>query len=284
MKHYRDLVRRSLRLMGVFLFLGAVLLMKTAFDSPAFADDPEQGEPFVVEPAHFRLSNPQLVSSQPIKAVPVAQGWTEIIAEDFEDTWPAPGWTVFDADDPPSLNGEYYWDVTTCFDYNVSGDHDAVPHAAGADAAYTCWQPYPPNLNSWMVYGPFDLSDATAAELYFSFWLDSELDHDYLEWWIGTDPADLRQAGWATGDSRTQTPDGWIHFNLDLTSVPGDGELIDFTGQPQVWIAFAFTSDDHTDADHDGAWLDDIALRCKFGLPFRIYLPVVLKNHGMVSH
>jgi len=264
--------------MCVLLFLGAVLL-EMAFDSPAFADDPGQGKPFVIEPVHFRLSNPQLMSRESMKAALTAQGWAEIMTEGFEGPWPASGWAVFDADDPPSLNGEYYWGVTTCFDYGASGDHKAVPHAAGADASYTCWQPYPSNVNSWMVYGPFDLRDATAAELYFSFWLDSELDHDYLEWWVGTDPADLWQAGWATGDSRTQTPDGWIYFNLDLSSVPGDGGLIDFTGEPRVWIGFAFRSDDHVDADHYGAWLDDIALRRKPGLLLRIYLPVALKNH-----
>lgn len=273
MRHYRNLVRHPLWMVGVLLLLGAVLLLEMAFDSPAFADDPGQGRSFVIELAHLSLGNPQLVLRQPIKATPAAPGWTEVMAEDFEGPWPAPGWTAFDADDPPSLNGEYYWDVTTCFDYGASGNHKAVPHAAGADASYTCWQPYPPNLNSWMAYGPFDLSEATAAEVSFYFWLDSEKEHDWFYWMASLDGAEFygpKVSG--------QVPGGWTDF--DLTAVPTpNGDLIDCTGQAQVWIAFAFTSDDHVDADHSGVWLDDIALRCKLSLPFRIYLPVVLKNH-----
>ncbi len=273
MRHYRNLSGYSLRIMCVPLFLGAVLLLGMACDSPAFADDPEGESPFVIEPAHFRLSNPQLMSGQPIKAASTAQGWAEIMTEDFEGPWPASGWAAFDGDDPPGLNGEYYWGVTDCFDYGASGDHDAVPHAAGADASYTCWQPYPPNLNSWMVYGPFDLSNATAAELYFYFWLDSEKEHDWFYWMASLDGAEFygpKVSGQVLG--------GWTDFDLAAVPTP-NGDLIDCTGQPQVWIAFAFTSDDHVDADHSGAWLDDIALRYKVSLLFQIYLPLVLRNH-----
>ena len=101
----------------------------------------------------------------PEATVGLAAGWTNIATENFEGAWPGSGWRVFDNDG--ATNGEYYWGATTCHDYGASGDTDAVPHAEGAGAMYTCWTPYPTNLNSWMIWGPFDLSSCTSAELLF---------------------------------------------------------------------------------------------------------------------
>ncbi|MBS1253206.1 MAG: hypothetical protein MAG451_02255 [Anaerolineales bacterium] len=201
---------------------------------------------------HVRLETPELLAGMPTIRVPLlSQGWTNIMTEDFEGTWPSAGWRVFDNDG--DTNGEYYWDPTLCFDINTLDDHDAVPHAAGADAVYTCWQPYPDNLKAWMVYGPFDLSTATDAELLFDLWLDSESDHDYIQWLASTNGTNYH------GRQRSGSHD-WETLTFDLKDVPTLGNI---TGQSQVWIALVFQSDGNFDTDHSGPWLDNIVLRAQ---------------------
>jgi len=47
--------------------------------------------------------------------------------------------------------------------------------------------PYPADVNAWMTYGPFDLSNATDAKMDFSYWNQSEPDCDYLYWMASSD-------------------------------------------------------------------------------------------------
>ena len=227
-------------------------LTATATHAPGTPTPPAVGRSLIIEESSAELVGDSVrLLKEPIAPPVGAQGWTTLMIQGFEGTWPAPGWTVFDNDSPPSLNGEYYWDTTNCFDYGQSGDHDAVPHAAGASAMYTCWQPYPTNLNSWMVYGPFDLSSATDAEVLFDIWLDSESGHDYFSYMAsinGTNFYGYRLSGY-TSD--------WVTKNFDLTDVYTLGNL---AGQPQVWIAFIFRSDTNDDTDYFGSWVDDIIL------------------------
>jgi hypothetical protein len=105
-------------------------------------------------------------------------------------------------------------------------------------------------MNSWMVYGPFDLSDATGAELNFYCWLDTESNYDYVSWMASVDDDDFY--GW----SRSGNRGGWVSLTFDLTDVPTLGNLC---GQAQVWIAFIFQSNESNTGD--GAFIDDVVLR-----------------------
>jgi hypothetical protein len=207
------------------------------------------------ELTEIRLDRPELLPQSPasVAAPTDTQGWVGIMMEDFDGTFPSAGWTVFDNDG--ATNGEIYWGATTCFDFGESGDGDAVPHADGPDAYYTCWTPYRPNMNSWMVYGPFDLSNATDAELTFDFWLDSEKDHDYFKWGASRDGGNFRVYN-ASGSTNE-----WVDWTLDLADDP---DLGDFTGESQVYIAFIFQSDAH-ESNQAGVWVDDIALSKQLG-------------------
>ena len=210
--------------MGLCLLLGAVVLA-AILNLPASAEPPEpwaDNSIPIEEPAQSHLENPVMAPEKPIKISLHAQGWTNIMIEDFEGAWPAPGWTVFDNDG--MTNGEYYWGPTMCFDFGASGDNDAVPHSDGASAMYTCWTPYPTNLKAWMVYGPFGLSTATSAGVLFDLNLHSEPSHDYFKWMAsinGTNFFGYQQSG----DSG-----GWVTKNFDLTNAPTLGNL---TGRPK---------------------------------------------------
>lgn len=189
-------------------------------------------------------------SSTQAPAMP--DGWTTIMSEDFEGAFPSPGWTVFDGDG--ATNGEYYWDDVFYRFHN--GSWSAWPADGGADGI-TPPANYPNNLESWMVYGPFDISDAVDVEMTFYYWLECEVYDDWFFWGVSDDGSnftgifdDGSTSGWL---SRTTTFPGWV----------GDGT---------VWIAFVFFSD--FAVNYEGVYVDDIILRKDLGDPnLTAYIP-----------
>jgi hypothetical protein len=173
--------------------------------------------------------------------------WTIVMSEDFEGGFPGVGWEVSDQYSGDAR--EYYWAADDFLPH--WGDWSAWPAASGADAVDPDGSDYPSDCYSWMVYGPFDLSDASDAEVNFFYWNHSELNDDYLFYGAATDGIQF----WGTKMSGNSN--GWQYRSFDLTDVPTLGDL---TGQSQVWVAFIFRSDSDTNV-FQGAFLDDIALR-----------------------
>ena len=175
-----------------------------------------------------------------------ASGWQTIMTEDFESSFPTGLWVAVDNDG--ATNGEYYWDED---DYRQhSGSCSAWCAKGGTDGLDPQFSDYANYMQSWMIYGPFDLSDATDAELNFYYWLDSEEYYDNFKWLASTNGINFygsRLSGWSSD---------WQYESFDLTIVPTLGNLC---GETQVWIAFIFQSD-QTVVDK-GAFVDDIELR-----------------------
>ena len=170
-------------------------------------------------------------------------GWTTIMTEDFEGTFPA-GWSLFDNDVPPA-HGVYHWAQRGCRAYTGSNSGWAVGGGANG-AGLSCGGNYPNDADSWMIHGPFSLADATAGELSFKLWLKTELDYDGACRFASTDGSYF--SGWCTsGDSGG----AWMDQVLDLGSQ---------AGQPNVWVALVFSSDDSVNYV-EGAHVDDIVLR-----------------------
>jgi len=101
-----------------------------------------------------------------------------------------------------------------------------------------------------MVYGPFSLVDATAAEFNFKLWLSSELNYDELCRYASIDGTNF-YVNYTTGNSS-----GWIDRVLDLTNVYTLGDL---TGQLNVWVELLFDTD-YSITKAEGAYADDIVL------------------------
>ena len=221
--------------------------------------------------------SPESSSKGPPAVDAASEGWTIITTEDFEGDFPG-AWEVFDEDG--AANGEYHWAKRDCRPHG--GDHSGWCVGGGKDGAgLACGALYPDNAHSWMVYGPFDLSKATYAEMRFSFWLDTEPSRDWLRWGASIDGQNWHWGGRASGSSG-----GWKEITFDLTDV---GDLGDLTGQPAVWVAIVFESDLDT-ACQEGAFVDDIVLRAFAGgarptppLPpslHQLFLPFILKDCG----
>jgi hypothetical protein len=115
----------------------------------------------------------------------------------------------------------------------------------------SCGSNYPVNADSWMVYGPFSLVNATAAELDFKLWADTEMSYDKVCRYASIDG--LYFYGTCTSGNSA----GWIDRILDLTNVYTLGDL---RGQPQVWVAIVFSSDYGVNYP-EGAYVDNIVLR-----------------------
>ncbi|MFC2055408.1 M6 family metalloprotease domain-containing protein [Chloroflexota bacterium] len=173
-------------------------------------------------------------------------GWTTIMFESFEGSFPSGSWSVFDNDG--STNGEYYWDDDDYKPYN--GSWSAWAANGGANGVDPASYYYPNNAQSWMVYGPFNLSDTSFADLSFFYWNQSEYDYDWFGWYASTNGSNFYGYR-VSGDSS-----GWNDTTFDLSSVPTLGDV---TGNSNVWIAFIFTSD-ISNVD-DGPFVDDILLQ-----------------------
>ena len=111
-------------------------------------------------------------------------GWQEIKGETFEGAFPNTGWALIDAN--PNDGKEYLWDDD---DYRRHGGYWAAWPANGGTNGYDpATNPhYPPNTASWMIYGPFDRSDAKAAEVVFWLWRQIEVNYDHVFFGISPD-------------------------------------------------------------------------------------------------
>jgi len=176
-------------------------------------------------------------------------GWTTILSENFEGPFPGSTWQVQD-NDPDS--GLYYWGKRDC--RNHGGSFSAWSVGAG-DTTLSCGSDYPTDVFAWMVYGPFSLADATAAELTFDWWSETELDWDVFFWGASTNGTNYYGTA-ATGDWSSWTTGEM----LDLSAVPTLGNLL---GESQVWIAFVFGSDESI--TYEGSYVDNVLLRKQVG-------------------
>ena len=147
-----------------------------------------------VKPGHVFLDTSDIVWDSPVEITGSANGWTTIMTEGFEGTWPSGNWAVGEQG-----TGDYKWAKSACRSYG--GDYSAWGVGGGVDGGgLQCGADYPNGAYSYMIYGPFDLSSATNAELLFYRWNLTELEQDELLWTVSISGLDFYGAS-ATGDS-----------------------------------------------------------------------------------
>jgi len=144
-----------------------------------------------------------------------ASGWQEIKRETFEGVFPNAGWTLIDAS--PNDGKEYLWDDD---DYRRHGGYWAAwPANGGADGYDPATNPhYPPNMASWMIYGPFDLSDAKVAEVVFWLWRQIEVNYDHI--FFGISPDGSTFSGWQWDGTAN-----WQEMRYGLEGYLGDSSV-----------------------------------------------------------
>lgn len=165
--------------------------------------------------------------------------WTIIGSEDFEGDFPGTGWVLGD-----STSGSYQWGKRTCRPYE--GNNSAWAVGGGSSGSgLPCGSDYPDDVQTWMDYGPFDLSDATAAKMNFSYWTNTEEEFDYFCWGAKLENSipDLICASGTTA--------GWLNGVFDLSP---------YLGKSNVWITFEFDSDESISMS-EGFLVDNVEIR-----------------------
>lgn len=170
-----------------------------------------------------------------------------IMSEGFEGAWPTTSWTV---------TGDPTWDDSN---YKPrTGSWSAWAARGGSNGVDPATSNYPGNINSRMIYGPFNLANAQGARLTFSFWNQSEANHDWFYWLASTNATNFYGYR-VSGDST-----GWQSVTFDLSNVPTLGSAL---GATCMWIAFFFTSDGSI--NYKGPFVDDVVVeKTRWGAVF----------------
>ncbi len=164
-----------------------------------------------------------------------ATGTTTLLNETFEGSFPS-AWS--------GING--HWGKSSCraFAGSFSGWVEQ-------NSGMPCGSNYHTSEQGWLVFGPFSLSDASAASLSFKLWLHSEQTYDKLCRSASTDGNTFY------GTCTSGNTGGWIDRTLDLSSVPTLGNLL---GRSSVWIALYWVSDSGV-TYANGAFVDNVVLQ-----------------------
>ena len=193
--------------------------------------------------------------------------WHPLLEEDFEEGFPQ-GWEAYD-DNP--ADGQYYWGKISSIDYPskiddltegnykcwVSASHDpASPDRHPDDMAD---ETYAPNMDAWLTFGPYDLSQSYWS--HFTFTGENDLSRnspERMEWLVSVDGQNWHEARGGTGSG---FPYAWQGHIL-CRNVPDFGNI---DGADQVWFALRFISDESTAGYPDeqneqlgGIFVDDI--------------------------
>jgi hypothetical protein len=132
---------------------------------------------------------------------------------------------------------------------------------------------YPSNYSGYVRYGPIDLSTATAAQV--SFWLydNSEADHDSIFWGAAVDsllprPPDQNRLRLNIGGaySGSMTGAGFTPEFMDLAQLVNNetGRDTSLLGNQRVWVFWYFRSDPNGTVDV-GAFVDNVQINVEDG-------------------
>jgi hypothetical protein len=146
----------------------------------------------------------------------------------------------------------YTWDDDAC--RASSGSYSAWcanGRYANQSGLNPCTTSYPNDLCAFMIAGPYDLGDATAASVQYDFWLRAQgAYYDFLYVGYSTDGTSFTNGDQFTGDYG----DIW-NRNRTLSLQP-------VVGRSQVWIGFAFFTDQwgNFNSQPNGAFIDNIRI------------------------
>lgn len=200
-------------------------------------DSPKQDEALTDKP--LRLMPPEAAE---------ASDWGTILGETFEGAFPGDNnWTLL---------GSPTWDDVSYSAHLGSWSGYCIGSTVSPPG------PYPPNVNSWMVWGPFSLADAQDARVNFWYRNKSEQSYDWFYWTVSLTNAPDSYTGWGiSGDQNS-----WGSESFDLKNVPTLGNIC---GQGLVWFAFVFQSDGSV--GDIGTFVDDVVIEKYVPATAKIY-------------
>lgn len=204
------------------------------------------------------LANVKMINQHPI-SITGESGWNLVFSETFSTSLDSSVWSAIDNDG--DTNGEYYWS-TGVYSNTTITDTIARAISGGADGMLTTeTQPYPDNVDSWLILGPFSTQGVGQATITFDYWFDAAL-LDYFGVAVSTDGVNY------SGVRKSGGLPEWHSVSYSLN---------DFVDEDMVYVAFIFTSDDSGNSTNRlGAYVDNVDLYLLYSL--NTYLPLVNKG------
>jgi hypothetical protein len=209
--------------------------------------------------------------SRPPRAGASRGDWSDVLYEDFESPFPQTnGWELF-----WNANSKYTWGSVN----NRAGGGDFSAWCAALNGPeFPELEPgvddYANNMQAFMIYGPFDLSEAADVAFEFSLWLEPAVEegeiNDILGFGRSSNGINFTFY-FLLGDTG-----GWAA----ATEYFDESFLDPALGESEVWIAFIFQSNLSQTAE--GAYLDDILIEMRGPMPLCFVEPEEL-DFGEVS-
>jgi hypothetical protein len=187
----------------------------------------------------------------PPDAASASMAWENIMTQGFESSFPSSGWSV---------TGNPTWGRVTWQRHGGTRSAWCAAEGSGSGEAYEN------NMDARMTYGPFPLSNATAAELRFWYWISTEADFDFIYVRASHDGVNWPYS-WRDSDVN---PD-WKEIVLGLDPLLGDSS---------VWIQFQFISDGSNVME--GVYIDDITVRVQH--PSDVIAPTISNAYPSTSY
>ena len=165
--------------------------------------------------------------------------WELLVNDNFEGTFPNTSACVLR--DFSNDGFERYWGQDSL--RATSGTKSIWSARGGANGVDPATNNYPKNLDSWLICGPYDFTNAKRLMARYQRWLDiPDLDGDFQFFGASTDGTYFNGVLWyGVGQY-------WVEQTVWFDQ---------YAGQPQVWVALVFRSD-NDDATGKGAWIDDL--------------------------
>lgn len=169
--------------------------------------------------------------------------WNTLLYEGFEGDFPG-NWQIYD------FSGQgFEWSDNSCSSSAGSWSGWAMDGGIGGEQLL-CGSNYVDNSDTWMVFGPINLSDASMAVMSFDLWLNTELNFDFFSYGASEDGSAFQFI------SESGNSTGWVNKSLNLADVNGQN----FVGKSHVWIGFKFETDSSVNYPV-GAVVDEVLLR-----------------------
>ena len=226
----------------IILIVGALSLQQQA----ANADSPPPDVPdFEGEQTNNTLVKAGKPANAPISVDAPQEGWVTIFEADFENdaTWENQWWNI-------SQSSVGYKYGTRAIDNTLDPSSTKVAWAVGKSPTGDpeldpTIDGYPDGVSAWLIAGPFDFSDVFSVNLAFEYLFDAD-SGDTFAVQVATNLPDFSGLEKDGGDG------SWVQEDMDLSS---------YAGEPAVWIAFIFKSDDEdNESDKLGLILDNVKL------------------------
>lgn len=208
-----------------------------------------EDKPVPGRPAEAQVMAPG--NSPPLDFSPMLapdSGWTLLAYETFEGAFPTGLWQRYGES---GYESGYLWDDTN-YGYQY-GSWSGWPGACtgplgGGQICLDPSQGYTNSMNSWMTYGPIDLTGKSDFFVGFGLWHYMEPNFDYAYFCASVD-----NISYYCSDSWTDWSNGWQNKAYWLT---------DYAGYSQVWVAWIFQSDSSIagEVGYLGPYIDEISL------------------------